>query len=412
MILKYNDYLSEKVINNLLLESRLVFSKEFYNIISRIKGNNIADKLIKLDNVDVDGVKQNYIDITDEKDKVSFTPDKKAQDLNKDIPEIWKVTNSSRYLTHSDKNNKVFEALGYDKTLNENWAPSVETLGVILAETTRPSGNTYVLFEEYDNVDTKRLSVINKLALELSHADNIKIWKTSRNPMNIGRLVRSILKSAKVSFNENELEEFVNQYKAVFDFTKDRLRQFDVVSGKDIAYWYNGDRYQRGGGSLNNSCMSGVDSDLFDIYCYNNQVSLIILYDDNGNIDDYEYKSNNIKGRAILWDCQIDGTKSKFMDRIYTTLDSDVILFKQFAEKNGWWYKKIQNMDPDEEITDGKTSKKATIVASVNETNWDKYPYLDTLCFVSTSGDFLTNKEDFNDVDRLARDTGGEYSTI
>jgi hypothetical protein len=409
MILKYNDYLSEKVINELLLESRLVLSKDFYNILFRINANNISSELIKLNNKEIDGVKQNYIDITDEKDKASFTPDRKAQDLNKDRPEVWKVTQSSRYLTHSDKNDKVFKALGYDKTSNEVWNPQVGTLGSILSETTRPSGNTYVLFEEYDN--DKRLVVLNKAAIELSDADNTKIWTTSRNPMNVGRLARSILNSAKISFSERELEEFVNQYKASYDFTKDRLRQFDIVSGKDIAYWYNGDKYQSGGGSLNNSCMSGVNSEFFNIYCYNKQASLIILYDDNGNINESEYKSNKIKGRALLWECEIDGNPAKFMDRVYTTLESDVILFKQFAEKNGWWYKKNQNMDPEEEITDGKTSSRYTIVVYLEKSDWFSYPYLDTLCYISTSENYLTN-DDSMQTQRLARDTGGDYTIL
>jgi hypothetical protein len=410
MILKYENYLSERFINDLLLESRLVFSKDFYNIISKMKSNNIAEELIKLDKKDIDGIKQNYIDITDEKDKVSFTPDKKAQDLNKDIPEVFEVIQPDRYLTHSDKNNRVFEALGYDKTTNENWIPAVGTLGIVLAETTRPSGNTYVLFEEYDN-NTKRLSVINKLAINLSNPDNTEIWKTSRNPMNVGRLVRSILKSSKVSFNEKELEEFVNQYKAIFDLTRDALRQFDIVSGNDIAYWYDSNRYQKGGGSLNNSCMGDVNPDFFDIYCYNRQVNLVILYDDNGYFDGEKYKSDGIKGRAILWDCEIAGNTAKFMDRIYTTLDSDVILFKQFAEKNGWWYKKNQNMDPDEKITDGKVSKSDTIIVNVDKSNFTYYPYIDTLFYISRINKFLTNKKT-KKVNIIARETDGDYSEI
>jgi hypothetical protein len=410
MILNYKDYISEKVLSNLLLESKLVLSRDFYNILDRIKNNKISDELMILNKKDIDGIKQNYIDITDEKDKVSFTPDRKAQELNKNKSEIWKVIQTNRYLTHSDKNDRIFETLGYDKEANENWAPQFGTLGIIIGETTRPSGNTYVLFEEYDS-EFKRLSVINKLALELSDSDNIKIWSTSRNPMYVGRLVRSILNSAKISFTERELEEFVNQYKAVFDFTKDKLRQFDIVSGEDIKYWYDGNRYQKGGGTLNNSCMSGVDSEILNIYSYNKQVRLVILYDDDGDISNEEYKSNTIKGRAILWECDIDGENGIFMDRIYTTLDSDVILFKQFAEKNGWWYKKDQNMYGDTEITNGNISKKSIIIANLEYTDLEKYPYLDTLFYISTSNNLLSN-DSIEGVDRIARDTDGSYSII
>jgi hypothetical protein len=39
--------------------------------------NEVAKELVKLYNKDIDGVQHNYIDTTDEKDSVSFTPDRK-----------------------------------------------------------------------------------------------------------------------------------------------------------------------------------------------------------------------------------------------------------------------------------------------------------------------------------------------
>lgn len=412
-LLGYKDYISEKVLNDLLLESKLVLSPKFINIVYRIKDNNIADELIRLNRKDVDGIKQNFIDVTDDNDKASFTPDKKAQQLNTNKEDIYQITQSNRYLTHSDKNDRVFEALGYDKSSQDNWAPDVGTKGLILGETTRPSGNTYVLFQEYDS-ETPRLAVINKQAIELADdVDNKKIWSTSRNPMNVGRLVRSILTSSNFDFTNIQLEDFVNKYKAMFDLTKDILKQFDVVTGKSIAHWYEEDNYATGNGTLNNSCMASVDSDFFDIYCYNNNVSLVILYGDNGDFDsDGNYKSDRIKGRALLWDCEIDGTPGKFMDRIYTTLGSDVELFKEYAQKNDWWYKKSQSMNPGESITNGSVTKNAIIVAKLSETSWDYYPYMDTLCYISTGRDIVTNQERHAGVDRVARDTGGDYEDV
>lgn len=410
-LLNYNDYITEKIIIEFLLESKLVLSPKFINIISRIKDNNVSNHLINLNRKDVDGIKQNYIDITDSNDKVSFTPDKKAQELNINKEDVYKVIQSNRYLTHSDRNNRVFEALGYDKNSNTNWAPDVGTRGLILGETTRPSGNTYVLFEEYD-IETPRLSVINKQAIVLDDDfDNNEIWKTSRNPMNVGRLVRSVLTSSNLEFTNTEIEDFVNKYKAMYDFSKDALKQFDIVSGRDISYWYDGDRYTPGGGTLNNSCMASVDSDYFDIYSYNDNISLVILYDDDFDSDG-NWSAELIKGRALLWDCEIDGKSAKFMDRIYTTHDSDVELFKQYAEKNGWWYKKSQNMSPMEPITDGNTTKVSTIVASLDEVYWDSYPYMDTMCYISTSKSLCVNNEKYPGIDREVRSTGGDYEWI
>ena len=186
-------------------------------------------------------------------------------------------------------------------------------------------------------------------------------------------------------------------------------KQFDIVSGNDIAYWYNDDNYSSGGGTLNSSCMSCVNPSYFDIYCNNDNVSLVILYDDNGEMDLRGYKSDLIKGRALLWTCEIDGEKAKFMDRIYTKLGSDIELFKEFAEKNGWWYKESQTMEPLESITNGSLIKNATIVARLDDVDHEYYPYMDTMCYISVGLGIVTNNDEYRGISRVARDTDGEY---
>jgi len=408
-ILKYGDYISEKAIYEILLESKVVYSKKFINLLTRMKTNKVASDLLNLYSKDVDGVTQNYIDLTDLKDAVSFTPDRKVQELTKDKPDTWKVTNSGRYLTTSDRNNKIFEALGYDKAQYNCWAPEVGVVGLILAETvSRSSGKIYVMFKEYEG---ERIGVINKEALEPTEAEDQRIWTTSRNNIKIGRLARAILTAAKIPVSDSELEQFTNAYKATYDFAKDALKQFDIVQGSKIAYWYDNndeDRYVDGGGSLNNSCMAEVDSDYFDIYTQNPQVSLVILYGDDGNITDGKYTDDRIKGRAILWDAKLDGMPIKFMDRIYTTFDNDVDLFKQFAEKNGWWYKRRQSMEPSEDLTDGNSVRSGTLEVKLDEAGWEYYPYCDTICYINSETGTASNKY-WDDSDRLLRDTGGGY---
>jgi hypothetical protein len=405
-ILKYLDYISESKVYEILLESKVIYSKKFINILSRMKSNKIASDVLDLYSKDVDGVAQNYIDITDQKDAVSFTPDRKVQELTKDKQETWVITESGKYLTTSDRNNKIFEALGYDKEKYGCWAPDSGTIGIILAETvSRTSGKIYVMFQEYQG---DKIGVINKEAIELSDAEDKRIWSTSRNNIKIGRFVRALLNSAKIPVNDVELEQFINQYKATYDFAADALKQFDIVKGSKISYWYAEDNYVSGGGSLNNSCMADVDSDYFDIYTQNPQVSLVILYGDDGSLVDGKYTDESIKGRAILWDCKIDGTPAKFMDRIYTTFDNDVELFKQYAEKNGWWYKKRQSMEPNEEITDGSNVKKATIEVKLDDASWDYYPYCDTICYINSETGTACNVY-WDDSDRLLRDTSGGY---
>lgn len=410
-LLKYNEYISEKVLIEMLFESKLVLSNNFTNIISRIPNNKIADKLLYLNRKEVDGIKQNFIDITDRNNQATFTPDKKAQELNKNVEGVYVVNQQNRYLTHSDKNNRVFAALGYDKETTPLWTPDIGDLGLVMGETTRPSGNTYVLFKEY-NAEEPRVTVLNKEAISLSDdVDNPKTWETSRNPMNVGRLVRAILNYSDLEFTNQDLEDFVNKYKAMYDLSKDAMKQFDLVSGDKIAHWYDMENYQDGGGQLNNSCMGDVGDYFFDIYTTNDNVELLILYGDKGDFDSSgRYTSDKIKGRALVWNCTIDGTPGVFMDRIYSTKDSDMELFKQYAQQKKWWYKKNQTMNPNEDITNGKISKSAIIECELNTIEYEYYPYMDTLCYLVPSSYYpLATNNSRTDYEILARETDGTH---
>jgi len=405
-VLKYGDFISEKAIYDILLESKVIYSKKFINLLSKMKANKIASQLLSLYSKDVDGIAQNYIDITDAKDAVSFTPDRKVQDIIKDRPETWKIIDGGRYLTSSDRNDSIFSALGYDKKKYNCWSPSVGEIGVILSETvSRTSGKIFVMFKEYNG---EKIGVINKEAMEPTDAEDQRIWSTSRNNIKIGRVARAILTAAKIPITDTELEQFTNTYKATYDFAKDALKQFDIVKGSKIAYWYDSEKYVDGGGSLNNSCMASVDSHYFDIYTQNSQVSLVILYGDGGTITDGKYTDFLIKGRAILWDAKADGQPIKFMDRIYTSQDADVELFKQFAEKNGWWYKKRQSMEPEESITDGSTIKEATIKVDLDSADFEYYPYCDTMCYLNLDNYRISNDHSIG-YDRYLKDTDGGY---
>lgn len=404
---KYEDYILEKYIYDMIKESKLVYSRKFINILNKIKDDKVAKNLIELYNKEVDSLKYNFIDITDDKSRVSFTPDKRAQEIIGDKPDTYEVAQSNRYLTHSDRNNRIFGLLGYEKEGRDVWAPETGTIGIILKEVISPnSGKTYCLFQEFET-ENPRISVLNKEALEPAEATNPKVWTSSRNPINVGRLVRAILTSSKYEFTPKDIEDFVNKYKATFDFMADALKQFDIVSGRTIAHWYYYENYVDGGGTLNNSCMAEVEDDFFDIYCYNNQVKLVILYGDEGTIKDGKYTDTLIKGRAILWECTVDGQPATFMDRVYTKDDADVELFKQYAEKNGWWYKSSQSMEPYTDITNGTIKKSAEIVAKLGEVDWDRYPYMDTMCYISTENSTVSNRED--EADRMARDTDGTW---
>lgn len=406
-IFKYNDFLTESALIELIMESKVIYSKRFINLLTLMKSKIATDLLSIYSNEYT--VQHNYIDITDNKEEVSFTPDRKVQDLVKDKPEVYRV-GTRRQLTHSESNESIFDKLGYDKT-KSYWTPNDGQRGLIKSETVSPtSGKIFVLFEEETSNSEKRYAVLNKDCLTLADFDDSVIWETSRNPIRIGRLVRPLLRSAGITATDKEVEDFTNLFKATYEFAADGLKKFDIVKGNMIAYWYDYEKYVEGGGTLNNSCMAEVDSDFFDIYTSNSQVQLVILYDDNGKIEGEKYTSNKIKGRAILWNAEIDGKKEMFMDRIYTTYDTDVDLFKQLAQKNGWFWKDSQSMTPREYITNGTSKSRPEIIVKVDNADCGSYPYVDTMCFCYTDSNELRNTQDDEDGSmRVLRSTDGEY---
>jgi len=411
-LFKYEDFMLEQTMYELLNESKLYFSRKLIQFLNKIKDDKVAKHLLALYSKDVDKLKFNYVDITDDKARLSFIPDAKAQKIINDRPEIYETISSGRNLTHGPKNDKIFLQLGYEKPDGDPWSPSGGQSGLILNEViSSTSGKTFVVFEEI--IDDKgtggKKTVMNKDNLQLSEEYAGELYTKNRNPINVGRIARAILTSAEVKFVEKDIEEFVNKYKATFDFMQDKLKQFDIVKGNAIAHWYQGDNYVGDGdeGTLSNSCMAYSPSDFFDIYTSNKQVSLVILYSDDGTIKGDKYESDKIKGRAILWDCKVDGVDAKFLDRIYTNHDSDTELFKQFAEKNEWFCKKRQSMTPSETISDGNVSKSRSMVAKLDYTNFDYYPYMDTMCYITLGSKEVRNES--SGCDRIARDTDGDY---
>jgi hypothetical protein len=107
---------------------------------------------------------------------------------------------------------------------------------------------------------------------------------------------------------------------------------------------------------------------------------MIILYADDGEIVGDLYKATRIKGRALLWDVKYKGDSIKFMDRIYTTNDSDVELFKEYAKIEGWWFKENQSMYPDARVTNGEIITDDRFEVVLEKPEFKYYPYMDTMC--------------------------------
>lgn len=394
---KYTTFKFELLLESLLLESKLVLSDKLTALLKNLKDSPIRNALLKLASSNDDlTLSQNYFDIHDDKDKINFIQDKKAQEVVGDI--TYSVRNPSQRLPLSrDEDGRyrfqeIYDKLGYDPhTMWYVW-PEPGTEGKIVSELQLDdSDEVYVLFKFGDSNDC--YSIQNKASLDVIDNKQEKIWKLSKNPINVGRGIRSILTAAKIPFTDRELELFVNDYKSTFEINKDALGtfgKFDIITGWKISDWYMYENYESQKGTLGKSCMREVDSEYFELYCENPKVcSLVILYSDTGgSITNGKYKSTKIKGRALLWKTKI----GMVLDRIYTNQDSDVNLFISFAEKNNWWHKEKQNSDTEFTAVRGSQKDTPWLVIDLDRAEFNYYPYLDTFCYLNTIDYTLSNK--------------------
>ncbi len=410
--------------------SKLRISIKFANVLRAMGRNKIAMEILSNANTEMELV-NNYVDVGATNDGLIFTTERKAAELLNDT-KVYHIVTGTGNLLFKNSNRRIFGALEFDMESPLAFQIPQGTIGEILNEVvSKQSGKTYCLFKEKDG---DRVGVINKQATRpydqnyyQYYGENyfnddcsgsISPWYNtidvhvgmitkSRNPIRIGRLVRTLLKE---EYTDSNIEEFVNLYKSTYDVLGDAFKKFDIVQDEEIQHWYKRENYVEGGGTLNSSCMAEVAKTYFNIYVKNDNVQMVILYDDEGTIKDEKYTSKKIKGRAILWHGEIDGEKATYMDRIYNKNDSDVNLFREFAKENGWWYKEHQDMEPGQYISNGSIRKRATIKVPLNKVKTGKLPYMDTLCYIDIDGKFCTNTKSIcGDETRVARTTHGGW---
>ena len=396
MLKRYNDFVFESIIN----ESVIFYSSKFKSLLSKID-SPVAKGLLDIESKDL-SVLNNYIDIDkDDKEKISFILDRRAQQiLSPENKEKFCFSTGGGFMTHSDANAKIFDSLDYEPTGERTYHPNSYERGEVISQfTSESSGKTYCKVK-FDN----GISIINKQNLRFDDVSNLPFTQ-NRQTIRIGRGIRGLLSSAKKTFTDSEIEQFVNKYKSEFDRMNDVFRNFEMVKGSDISKWYNYTTYEQGQnkGPLSTSCMSNVNPSYFDIYVDNpNSCQLLILKTDDGQ---------KIKGRALIWTL-IKPTNMIFMDRVYTHADSDIELFRQYAKSKGIYAKYHNSSTANSTVIVPETGMEENvreIVAKVRPGEYDKYPYLDTLkCFNIEEGT-LSNIDDDRDC-VILEDTGGGHS--
>ena len=147
--------------------------------------------------------------------------------------------------------------------------------------------------------------------------------------------------------------------------------------------------------------MSSASRDKLGIYCENSNIELVILYSDEGEVVDGVYQSTKIKGRAILWrNCTINGEKVDFMDRIYTVKESDTELFKQYAEKEGFFYKTNQGYGGGNISNGNRTINNSEIVCDLEKSDFDSYPYMDTMYCIDVENNKAANNSEISGLNK------------
>lgn len=280
----------------------------------------------------------------------------------------------------------------FKKILNDINHPIASQLMKLIGTDIKTNYNALKTTDKNDQVEFISNNQYIKLEKELSPD---KIFNKKGNISSIGRIVRSILKDSSITFTDSDIEGFVNLYKAKHDELAGETEKIRVVSGKEIKYWYDADNYSRNfdTGTLYNSCMRYKKCEpYFDIYTENpEQCSMVIYLDDQ----------NQLLARALLWKLSYSSKEfDYYLDRIYYTKDSQVQLLKQWMRDN----KKFTNVGFHGEATGSMSVK-------LNNSDFDYYPYVDTLYYLNTSTSTLYNEqEDGCDVE--LQDTSGGTSII
>jgi hypothetical protein len=138
--------------------------------------------------------------------------------------------------------------------------------------------------------------------------------------------------------------------------------------------------------------MMDVEPDFFQIYTDSPNCQMLILTTKD------ETGEEKLIGRSIIWKItkcypKITDGELFFMDRIYTTSDSVVQIFKDYCYKNNWYHKVNQNSSSVElkSTFDTKDEALSLTLKDERQGGYNKYPYLDTLKYFDVSTGVLSS---------------------
>ena len=379
---KYNEYIIESILIQLINESEVVFRKDFKELLDDMQ-TGFDDSVDKICNILIDIVKsnrdldivQNYIGLSDEIDKVSFIPDNKVNDLDIKVTGNIVGVGLKNELHSIQKDAKLpLEGMLFlpvnefmENDIINSWKIAKKINMALVPDT---SWNQYTLYYLQNTEDPTKFittySYNNDIKLPYEYIDN------GVNKIKIGRYINKLLdlyfssNPERNKFTDSDIEKFTNKFISTMEYKRNALNHFKVVKGEDIKHWYLSDNYAGQTGQLGQSCMRySKCQDYFKIYIENPDVCQLVIFTD---------KTDRLLGRALLWTLE-DG--DLYMDRIYTTKDSNVELFRKWGNLNG--YKKQYPTNSYE------------LKVKVTPKNHEFYPYMDTFKYYKPEDGLLSN---------------------
>jgi hypothetical protein len=328
LVLEYNEFISERLLlESLILESNVIYSPKFKNLLSKMKENSIAKSLLEIENQDLD-VTANFFDVKIDNDNIiTFTNDRAAQAILRNDKELVTWTgNRGAWLTNTEGNQNIFKRLGYEapEIGTPVYQPNSTEVGEVISKWLSAKTNKtwcYVKFENGEGVyNFERLKDARE---ELKK----KVFTTGRQEIRVGRAIRTLLNAKSLTFTDAEIEVFVNEFRGILSVMNDVFSRFEIVNGEDLYFWYKRENYEFPRmGNLGTSCQAVGRRDWLEIYIDNpDTVNLLILK----SFD----QPDKILGRALLWNLE---NGKKLMDYIYVSKDSDKNVFKEYARAKGF----------------------------------------------------------------------------
>jgi hypothetical protein len=376
MIVSYNSFL--------LLESIVKYFPNFRDTLRMMK-SPIAKELLELQGKDLDVV-SNYIGVSGD-DSVTFVPDKKSSEVR----QLFKIINTNGIIWGDEYLLNIAKKSGIDilnKPVMGDLCYFHMKIDPQLASRNSPSWVNYGTYNIsiYKSSDQLRNYMIFDNNIDICLEETSDFFGAKPQSIKVGRFSKKMLELVGKKFSDREIEEFVNEFKSTVELTKDAFRNFELVSGEDIVHWYHESNYSRENQStLHGSCMRYDDcGEYFGIYTENPQVCQLLIKKN-------DFNPEKITGRAIVWKLKNGDT---FMDRIYYSKDSDINLFKEWARRNGWAYKKNQNSSSGLIMINQDESYTKPIEVKLEKWIFKKYPYLDTISYLGDDGVLRDERRD------------------